>query len=376
MKIREIRCAGLRGATPEGGWSNELGPDDCVHTLIAVHTDEGEVGLGSVFTNDALVQASLAVLEPLYRGENALEPERVSEKLHQNMFWLGRGGAITHTISGIDIALWDLLGKATGQPVGRLIGGRYREKVQPYASLLMDEPEKLREHLLSVKAKGFRAFKIGWGPFGRRNAATDEKIVKTAREAVGADSHLMVDAGGSDAHWTNGYKWALNTSKMLAEYNVHWFEEALHPDALEDYVKLREHSPVPIAGGEVLTRRQAFQPWLEARAFDIVQPDVTKVGGISEERRIAWMAQEHGIKFIPHGWNTAVGLAADLQLASAFPCTDFVEYLTGSPFIDDIAVGGWHLDENGMMDIPTKPGLGLNLDMDALKKYTGNTDLL
>lgn len=376
MKIREIRCAGLRGATPEGGWSNELGPDDCVHTLIAVHTDEGEVGLGSVFTNDALVQASLAVLEPLYRGENALEPERVSEKLHQNMFWLGRGGAITHTISGIDIALWDLLGKATGQPVGRLIGGRYREKVQPYASLLMDEPEKLREHLLSVKAQGFRAFKIGWGPFGRRNAATDEKIVKTAREAVGAESYLMVDAGGSDAHWTNGYKWALNTSKMLAEYNVHWFEEALHPDALEDYVKLREHSPVPIAGGEVLTRRQAFQPWLEARAFDIVQPDVTKVGGISEERRIAWMAQEHGIKFIPHGWNTAVGLAADLQLASAFPCTDFVEYLTGSPFIDDIAVGGWHLDENGMMDIPTKPGLGLNLDMDALKKYTGNTDLL
>lgn len=376
MKIREIRCAGLRGATPEGGWSNELGPDDCVHTLIAVHTDEGEVGLGSVFTNDALVQASLAVLEPLYRGENALEPERVSEKLHQNMFWLGRGGAITHTISGIDIALWDLLGKATGQPVGRLIGGRYREKVQPYASLLMDEPELLREHLLSVKAQGFRAFKIGWGPFGRRNAATDEKIVKTAREAVGAESYLMVDAGGSDAHWTNGYKWALNTSKMLAEYNVHWFEEALHPDALEDYVKLREHSPVPIAGGEVLTRRQAFQPWLEARAFDIVQPDVTKVGGISEERRIAWMAQEHGIKFIPHGWNTAVGLAADLQLASAFPCTDFVEYLTGSPFIDDIAVGGWHLDENGMMDIPTKPGLGLNLDMDALKKYTGNTDLL
>ncbi len=376
MKIREIRCAGLRGATPEGGWSNELRPDDCVHTLIAVHTDEGAVGLGSVFTNDALVKASLAILEPLYRGENALEPERVSEKLHQNTFWLGRGGAITHTISGIDIALWDLLGKATGQSVGRLLGGRYREKVQPYASLLMDEPEKLREHLLSVKAQGFRAFKIGWGPFGRRNAATDEAIVKTAREAVGADSHLMVDAGASDAYWTNGYKWALNTSKMLAEYNVCWFEEALLPDALEDYVKLREHSPVPIAGGEVLTRRQAFQPWLEARAFDIVQPDVTKVGGISEERRIAWMAQEHGVKFIPHGWNTAVGLAADLQLASAFPGTEFVEYLTGSPFIDDIAVGGWRLDENGMMDIPSKPGLSLELDMDALKKYTGNTDLL
>ena len=376
MKIREIRCAGLRGATPEGGWSNELRPDDCVHTLIAVHTDDGAVGLGSVFTNDELVRASLAMLEPLYRGENPLEPERVSEKLHQNMFWLGRGGSITHTISGIDIALWDLLGKATGQPVGRLLGGRYRERVQPYASLLMDEPDKLRAHLLAVKAQGFRAFKIGWGPFGRRNAATDEAIVKAAREAVGAESRLMVDAGGSDAHWTNGYKWALQTSKMLADYDVHWFEEALNPDALEDYVKLREHSPVPIAGGEVLTRRQAFQPWLQARAFDIVQPDVTKVGGISEERRIGWMAQEYGVRFIPHGWNTAVGLAADLQLASAFPGTDRVEYLTGSPFIDEITVGGWELDADGMLAIPDKPGLGLELDPDAVKKYTGIDNLL
>src|SRR5687768_11612543 len=370
MKIREIRCAGLRGATPEGGWSNELRPDDCVHTLIAVHTDEGAVGLGSVFTNDALVRASLALLEPLYRGENALEPERVSEKLHQNMFWLGRGGSITDTISGIDIALWDLLGKATGQPAGRLLGGRYRERVQPYASLLMDEPPKLRDHLLKVKAQGFRAFKIGWGPFGRHNAATDEAIVKAARDAVGADSRLMVDAGGSDAFWPNGYKWALNTAKMLADYDVHWFEEALNPDALEDYAKLREHSPVPIAGGEVLTRRQSFQPWLEARAFDIVQPDVTKVGGISEERRIAWMAQEHGVKFIPHGWNTAVGLAADLQLASAFPGTDLVEYLNGSPFIDEIIAEPWRLDADGMLPIPDAPGLGLKLNREAVAKHT------
>jgi L-alanine-DL-glutamate epimerase-like enolase superfamily enzyme len=376
MKIREIRCAGLRGATPEGGWSNEIKPEDCVHTLIAVHTDEGAIGLGSVFTNDALVRASLEVLEPLYKGENALEPERVSEKLHQNTFWLGRGGSITHTISGIDIALWDLLGKATGQPVGRLLGGRYRERVQPYASVLMREPSALYDHLLKVKSQGFRAFKIGWGPFGRHNSATDEAIVKAAREAIGSDARLMVDAGGSDAFWPNGYKWALNTAKMLADYDVHWFEEALNPDALDDYVKLREHSPVPISGGEVLTRRQSFLPWLSARAFDIIQPDVTKVGGISEERRIAIMAQDYGIRFIPHGWNTAVGLAADLHLASAFPDTDLVEYLTGSPFIDDIRVGGWKMDEDGMLAIPNSPGLGLELDVDLIKKYTGGVKLL
>src|SRR5256885_3437064 len=143
MKITEIRCAGLRGATPEGGWSNELKPEDCVHTLVTVHTDEGLLGVGSVFASDALVRGALQMLEPLYRGENALEPERVSEKLHQNTFWLGRGGSLTHAISGIDIALWDLLGQATGQPVGRLLGGRCPERVRPSASILMEPPEPL-----------------------------------------------------------------------------------------------------------------------------------------------------------------------------------------------------------------------------------------
>jgi D-galactarolactone cycloisomerase len=371
MNIRDIRAVGLTGATPEGGWTSELKPEDSVHTLVAVLTDEGVTGVGGVFTNSDLVKAALNILEPLWRGENALEPERVSEKLHQHTFWMGRGGSLTHAISGIDIALWDILGKATGQPVGRLLGGRYRERVRPYASLLMDEPAPLADHLLNVKAQGFRAFKMGWGPFGRVSAQLDEAIVKTARDTLGSDVQLMVDAGGSDAFWGQGYKWALRTAEMLTAYDVAWFEEALKPDALDDFVALRRAAPLPIAGGEVLTRRQSFQPWLQAGAFDIVQPDVTKVGGISEERRIGWMAQENGIRFIPHGWNTAVGLAADLHLASAFPDTDLVEYLTGSVYVDEITVGGWHLDADGMLPIPTGPGLGVELDPDAVAKYGG-----
>ena len=370
MKIREVRAFGMRGRTPEGGWSNELRPDDCVHTLVAVLAGD-LVGWGSVFTSEDLVRASLNVLRPLYEGENALEPERVGEKLHQNTFWQGRGGSITHTISGIDIALWDILGKATGQPVGRLLGGRYRERVRPYASLLMREPERMADDLLPVKGQGFRAFKIGWGPFGKKSAATDEAIVRAAREAVGPDSLLMVDAGASDAFWPQGYKWALRTAEMLVEYDVAWFEEPLVPDALEDFVALRRAARVPIAGGEVLTRRQSFQPWLERGAFDIVQPDVTKVGGLSEQRRITWMAREHGVRFIPHGWNTAVGLASDLQIASAFADTDLVEYLTGSPFIDEIAAGGWRLDAEGMLPIPDGPGLGIEIDLDALARHSG-----
>ena len=370
MKIKEIKALGLRHGTPEGGWSNELTQEDCVHTLIAVLTDEGLTGFGSASTNDDLVKSALEVMKDLYLGENALEPERVSEKLHQHTFWMGRGGSLTHTISGIDIALWDILGKATGQPLGRLLGGRHRERVKPYASLLMREPQELAEVLGAAKAQGFRAFKIGWGPFGRVNAAMDEAIVRSAREAVGPESLLMVDAGGSDAFWNNGYKWALRTAEMLAGYDVAWFEEPLVPDAIEDLINLRRQSTVPISGGEVLTRRQSFYPWLTRGAFDIVQPDVTKVGGISEERRIGWMAQENGVRFIPHGWNTLIGLATDLHLSSAFSDTDLVEYLTGSPYVDEIGTEKWVLDEDGMLPIPNRPGLGIELDPDALTKYS------
>ena len=158
---------------------------------------------------------------------------------------------------------------------------------------------------------------------------------------------------------------------MLADYAAYWFEEPLPPDNLHDYVLLRNSSPVPIAGGEVLTRRQSFTPWLELRAFDIVQPDATKVGGISEARRIAWMAEEHGVRFIPHGWNTALGLASDLHLASASRNTDMVEYLTGSPFIDDLVEARWKLDSEGMLPIPDGAGLGICLNMDAVEKHTG-----
>jgi L-alanine-DL-glutamate epimerase-like enolase superfamily enzyme len=150
---------------------------------------------------------------------------------------------------------------------------------------------------------------------------------------------------------------------------VGWFEGPLSPDALGDFQLLREHSTVRIAGGEVVTRRQSFVPWLQGRAFDIVQPDVTKVGGISEERRIAWMALDNGVAFVPHGWNTALGLAADLQLASAIPGTEFVEYLTGSPYIDDIVAQPWHLDDDGMLAVPNAPGLGVALDFDRVAHY-------
>jgi D-galactarolactone cycloisomerase len=371
VAIRAIRALPLIGESPKGGWSVEIQPEDTVHALIAVHTDAGISGYGSVFTDGRLVEAGLAVLEPLWRGENALEPERVTEKLHQNTFWMGRGGTLTHVISGIDMALWDILGKATGMPVGRLLGGRHRDRVKPYCSLLMEMPERMADVIGPHRDAGFRAFKIGWGPFGRRDdPRLDEAIVRAAREAAGDEAQLLVDAGASDAHWPQGLKWALRTAEMLKDYNVGWFEEALRPDALDDFCALRRQAPVPIAGGEVLTRRQAFLPWLAQGAFDIVQPDVTKVGGISEQRRIAWAADDFGIKYVGHGWNTALGLAADLQLASAMPGCDLVEYIGGSAYVDGLLAEPFTLDEDGCLAIPEQPGLGLALDPEKVARYT------
>src|SRR6516225_2985408 len=229
MIITDVRITGLSGGTVEGGWVDDLKPEEDINTIIEVITDEGLIGVGSAMTSKALVEASVKLLKPMLIGERADEPARVSEKLRQSTFWQGRGGAVEHAISGIDIALWDLMGKICNQPVSRLLGGRYRARIKPYGSILFDEPAKLRESLHETVARGFKAIKLGWRPFGRGDRASDELLIRTARDAVGPNVELMVDAGGSEQFWPHGYKWALETAKMLAAYDVVWFEEALPP---------------------------------------------------------------------------------------------------------------------------------------------------
>ena len=370
MKITGIRAIPLRGRIHDAGWEDDIARDENMQTLIEVTTDEGRHGYGSSYTSLTLVEGALRLVGRWLIGESALEPERVSETLHQKTFWQGRGGAVTHAISGIDIALWDLFGQATGQPIARLLGGYFRDRIKPYGSVLFEEPDKLRDKLQQVTGRGFRAIKLGWGPFGRVDRKYDEHLVRTAREAVGADVELMVDAGGSEQFWPHSYKWAIETARMLADYDIVWFEEALPPDDIENFIKLREHSPVRISSGEVLTRRQSFIPWIERGAVDIIQPDCSKVGGLSEARRIGWMAYDHNVLLVPHGWNNAVGLAADLHLVAALPVAGWVEYLTPSPFIDEIVTTPFQLDGDGMLTIPTRPGLGIELDMDALEHFS------
>src|SRR5438874_4281302 len=201
MKIADLRLTGLAGGTVEGGWAEELTPADNINTIVEVITDDGLIGIGSAMTSAALIGAAVQLLRPLLLGERADEPARVSEKLRQHTFWQGRGGAVEHAISGIDIALWDLMGKVCNQPVSRLLGGCYRDRIRPYGSLLFDEPDPLREKLQNTVARGFKAIKLGWRPFGRRDRKTDELLVKTARETAGPSVELMVDAGGSEQFW-------------------------------------------------------------------------------------------------------------------------------------------------------------------------------
>ena len=368
MKIAELDVIPLVGATVDGGWPQGHEPQENLHTLIRIRTDEGLHGWGSCFTSGTLIEGSVALLWPLLKGESAVEPERVSETLRQSSFWQGRGGSVEHAISGIDIALWDIMGKACQQPVSRLLGGNYRQRIKPYGSILFDEPHALAMTLRNVVDRGFKAIKMGWRPFGRRNRKFDELLIKTARETVGPNVELMVDAGGSEQFWPHGTNWARSTATMLADYDITWFEEPLPPDDLEGYIELTRVSPVPIAGGEVLTRRQSFQPWLEQRAVDILQPDCTKNGGLSESRRLAWLAFDHNVTIVPHGWNTAVGLAADLQFSASIPVARYVEYLTPCAYIEDLPTQPFQIDEEGYLQIPTSPGLGIEIDEGRLKK--------
>ena len=370
MKITEVRTIALRGATHDTGWPGGTDPNEQMNTLVEIRTDEGPTGIGSCFNSLPLIEASLTLLKPMLIGETPLEAERVSEKLRQQTFWQGRGGPVEHAISGLDIALWDLMGKILGQPVSRLLGGNYRSRLKPYASMLFDDPPVLRDKLLEQKERGFKAIKMGWRPFGRVSRKLDETLIRTARETVGEDVELMVDAGGSEQFWPHGVGWARETAKMLGEYGVTWFEEALKPDDLDGFKELRSTSPVLIATGEVFTRRQTFQPYITQRALDVIQPDLTKCGGLSEGRRMGWMAYDHGVKLVPHGWNTAIGVAADLALTAALPVATWVEYQTGVPYIENIIDPPFALDKDGMLRVPTGPGLGIQLNPDGLSKYS------
>jgi L-alanine-DL-glutamate epimerase-like enolase superfamily enzyme len=342
-------------------------PDRNFHVFLELHTDAGISGWGSAYSQTGQVLGAFEWLNRFVVGENPLEIERVTERLHQLTFWLGRGGAMTHAISAINIALWDIAGKALGQPVHVLLGGRHRAAVPAYGSVLFSPLETLAERIQRMRARGFRAFKLGWEPFGRGAPAEDARLVAAARQAAGDDATLMIDAGGSAPFWPWRLKDALERARMLADHGVYWFEEPLAPDDVDGYARLTDASPVKIAHGEVLTRRQSFVPYFQRRAMDIAQPDATKVGGLSEMRHIACLAEAHGIEVVPHGWNTAVGVAADIHFVATLPYRSYVEFNVGNALVEDVLASPFRLTGDGLLPVPDAPGLGIEIERAKLR---------
>ena len=279
---------------------------------------------------------------------------------HTNRY--GRRGAAIHAISGIDLALWDLRGKALGQPVYALWGGGAPSAIRAYASYLFgDTPDETMRLAREARGLGLTAVKFGWGPFGQ-DAQLDRDHVEAARRGVGDDCELMVDAG---------CKWdvatALERARLLQPFGLRWLEEPLSQDDLKGYAQLCSQSPVPIAAGEGETTRYGFEDLIE-RGVHVLQPDVAICGGLTVCREVSRMCRAAGRQAVPHCFSTGVNLAASLHWMAA--CGgDLVEYcLRPSPLLRKL-VSNLPPLVGGRVSVPSGPGLGIELDEAVIEQF-------
>jgi L-alanine-DL-glutamate epimerase-like enolase superfamily enzyme len=342
--------------------------------VIRVHTDEGITGLGEVdaspFVIKAIVEAPKshlisAGLKALLVGQNPLEPARLWDRMYEGTMFFGRRGATVMAMSGVDIALWDIAGQATGQPIYRLLGGGYRERVPAYASTLMpDTPEEAGREAERWASRGFRAVKMGWGGFGR-GFESDAALVGAARRAVGPRVDLLLDLG---FRWEGTH--AIEGARLLGEFRPFWIEEPFLPDSLEQYARLADSTDIRIAAGEENTTRWEFAELIDRGHVDVIQPDVTRAGGLTECLRIARMAADRGRPCVPHAWSTGIVKAASLHLLAAIPNALFLEFCVwDSPLNLELVVPPFAIDAGGRVAVPQSPGLGVQLNEEVVARY-------
>jgi L-alanine-DL-glutamate epimerase-like enolase superfamily enzyme len=379
MKIVDVKAtnlAPLRDSTdPTYGKNN---------TIVQVCTDEGIEGIGQIDSSPAAKFIVEEHLKPLLLGEDPLEVERLWTMMYRKNDWaFGFRGLGIHSMAGVDIALWDVAGKKLGVPVWKLLGGRYRDKVIPYASAAFKgNLEKLAKEASFYASQGFKAVKFGWQPFARESLEKDIEMVKTIRDAVGDDVKLIVDAGRP---WEWNASRAITTIKRIEKYDIFFLEEPLPPDDIDGYVQISAAVDTPVSGGETLSTIQEFKQLILRRATDILQPDPCRVG-LTQWKRIAAMAAESNIFCIGHDWSTGINIAAQIQLVASIPNGLYVEYYRptthehteGSGWAGDVAFDTALMDElltepfelkDGYFDVPSKPGLGISLNEKTLAKY-------
>ena len=340
--------------------------------VIRVHTDAGLTGIGEVSSSSYVAKAIFEAprsamrrhgLACLLRGRDPLDVEGLWRHMYHHTNRYGRRGAALHAISGADIALWDLRGKALGKPVCELLGGAHRRSVRAYASYLFGEtPEQTAELAREAVDLGLTAVKFGWGPFGK-DVATDVAHVEAARRAAGDGCDLMVDAGCSLDVAT-----ALERATLLAPLKIGWFEEPLSQDDLKGYAELCPASPVPIAAGEGEVTRYGFEDLIE-RGLHVIQPDVAICGGLTVARQASDMARAAGRRSVPHCFSTGINLAASLHWMAACEDGDLVEYcLRPSPLMRKLVRNLPPLAD-GRVPVPNGPGLGIELDDTVIEQF-------
>lgn len=375
MKITDVEAIVLRQPAVDEGIADGSQDD----LLVLVHTDEGLTGIGEVDSAPEVAAAlirgegshAVAVgLRELLLGEDPLDIERLWRKMYRGTIYVGRRGITIHAISGIDIALWDLKGKALGKPVCELIGEPRRDRVRAYASRLMpDTPEETHDAVAELREQGFTAVKLGWGPLGR-DGDHDLALASAAREGGGDGIDVLIDAGlgyGSDVER------ATYVARGLEELGVGWLEEPFEPDEYEAYAALADSVELPIAAGEQDATRWGFRELVERGHVDIVQPDVTRCGGITELLRIADLAAAHGIPTVPHAWKSGIIKAASLHVNAVLPEALYQEYcVAGTPINTELTVQRLPVEADGAVAVPTGPGLGVELDFDVVERLRVN----
>jgi D-galactarolactone cycloisomerase len=382
LKIKSVEPFILYAQDTTKGYSKEpnVGGYTGYQVVVRIGTDEGLEGWGECCTGSEFGEAAYAVrvliekgLKPRLLGKDPTEYRKIWEALYSAMEWYGRRGIAIFALSGIDTALVDVTGKKLGVPAHRLLGDAHRTEIRLYASLLfdMDDPEGTAKKGVSYVRKGYAGVKYGWGmlpskPFGL-HPDKDLAIVATIRDRIGPDPWLMVDVGRY-VNWSVPH--AVQMARRLEKYKPYWLEEALPQDDIEGFIELSRSVDTTIAGGEGYQTLFDFKELITRKALDLVQPDPSKAGGLSEARRIVEYAYANNTMWVPHNWSTAINTAASLQLVASSPDAFLMEFKEEpNPLVNNLTKRKFEV-KDGKMQVPGGPGLGIEVDMNAVERYS------
>jgi L-rhamnonate dehydratase len=358
--------------------------------VVRIHTDAGITGIGEVDTNPWVAQAMIHArgthvlgrgLEEMLLGQDPLQPEALWETMYTGSFMTGRRGLGICAMGALDMALWDIRGKALGVPCWQLLGGARKTHITPYASLL-PVGRTATEYRDSLVAKAAEARRLGFlagkmevcvkGPYAHNGIQEDDafivECVAACREAAGSGFVMMVDV----CYCWNSAKEALRVLQWLEPFDLFFVETPLQLDDLDGYAYLREHSPIHIAAGELQNTRFEFLDLMDRGKVDVVQPDVGRVGGLTEARRVCDLAAGRGRLVVPHCWKTGIGIAASAHLSTSAAHCPYIEFLPSelseAPLRRELVADELQMT-GGLVPLPEKPGLGIDLNEAALAKY-------